>query len=45
MQKTLAADTFEEVSRVFERMHACQPDEPHWYLPIIGVDPAHQDRG
>ena len=21
------------------------PEEPHWYLPLIGVDPLHQGRG
>ena len=21
------------------------PDEPHWYLPLIGVDPAQQGKG
>ena len=21
------------------------PDEPHWYLPVTGVDPSHQGRG
>jgi ribosomal protein S18 acetylase RimI-like enzyme len=21
------------------------PKEPHWYLPLIGIDPAHQGRG
>jgi ribosomal protein S18 acetylase RimI-like enzyme len=21
------------------------PQEPHWYLPLIGVDPAHQGKG
>ena len=21
------------------------PSEPHWYLPLIGVDPAHQGQG
>jgi ribosomal protein S18 acetylase RimI-like enzyme len=21
------------------------PSEPHWYLPMIGVDPAHQGKG
>jgi ribosomal protein S18 acetylase RimI-like enzyme len=26
-------------------MAAYHPDEPHWYLPVIGVDPAHQGRG
>jgi ribosomal protein S18 acetylase RimI-like enzyme len=30
---------------VLERMGACHPAEPHWYLPLIGVDPAHQRQG
>jgi ribosomal protein S18 acetylase RimI-like enzyme len=24
---------------------AMHPHEPHWYLPLIGVDPAHQGNG
>ncbi len=28
--------------RVMERGH---PDEPHWYLAALGVDPDHQGRG
>ena len=45
MQESLPADRFEEVSGVFERMPDYHPAEPHWYLPMIGVDPAHQGRG
>jgi GNAT superfamily N-acetyltransferase len=30
---------------MFERMAKYHPAEPHWYLPLIGVDPAHQGRG
>jgi ribosomal protein S18 acetylase RimI-like enzyme len=45
MQESLPADRFEEVTSVFERMGAYHPAEPHWYLPMIGVDPAHQGRG
>jgi ribosomal protein S18 acetylase RimI-like enzyme len=30
---------------VFEQMGSYHPDEPHWYLPLIGVDPAHQGKG
>ena len=30
---------------IFEQMGSYHPDEPHWYLPLIGVDPAHQRRG
>ena len=34
-----------EFSQVFEQMGGCHPDEPHWYLPMIGVDPAYQGGG
>ncbi|MCK6431053.1 MAG: GNAT family N-acetyltransferase [Burkholderiaceae bacterium] len=30
---------------LFERMGRCHPGEPHWYLPLIGADPACQGRG
>jgi GNAT superfamily N-acetyltransferase len=30
---------------VFEQMGKYHPAEPHWYLPLIGVDPAYQGRG
>jgi len=30
---------------VFEQMARFHPSEPHWYLPLIGVDPAHQRHG
>jgi ribosomal protein S18 acetylase RimI-like enzyme len=26
-------------------MGSYHPEEPHWYLPLIGVDPLHQGRG
>ena len=26
-------------------MAAYHPDGPHWYLPMIGVNPAHQSKG
>ena len=28
-----------------EMQSANHPHEPHWYLPLIGVDPAHQGKG
>jgi ribosomal protein S18 acetylase RimI-like enzyme len=34
-----------EAGGVFEQMAAYHPHEPHWYLPLIAVDPAHQGRG
>jgi ribosomal protein S18 acetylase RimI-like enzyme len=30
---------------VFEKMGSFHPGEPHWYLPLIGVDPSQQGRG
>lgn len=33
------------VYALFEKMAAHHPKEPHWYLPLIGVDPAYQRRG
>jgi ribosomal protein S18 acetylase RimI-like enzyme len=32
-------------SAIFEQMASYHPKEPHWYLPLIGVDPAQQGRG
>lgn len=34
-----------DAPEVFGRMAAAHPQEPHWYLPFIGVDPVRQDRG
>lgn len=30
---------------VFEQMGKYHPTEPHWYLPLIGVDPLQQGNG
>jgi ribosomal protein S18 acetylase RimI-like enzyme len=30
---------------VFERMSKYHPNEPHWYLPFLGVDPLHHGKG
>jgi ribosomal protein S18 acetylase RimI-like enzyme len=30
---------------LFERMGSVHPQGPHWYLPLIGVDPVHQRKG
>ena len=34
-----------EVFAVLEQMGAFHPTEPHWYLPMIGVDPSEQGSG
>jgi ribosomal protein S18 acetylase RimI-like enzyme len=33
------------VFAIFEQMDRFHPAESHWYLPMIGVDPAHQRKG
>ena len=30
---------------IMEQMGKAHPEEPHWYLPLIGVDPAVQNQG
>ena len=39
------ADVVPDLMRVFEQMGQFHPHEPHWYLPLIGVDPACQGQG
>lgn len=34
-----------EVAAVMEQMAGHHPDGPHWYLPLIGVDPSRQSQG
>jgi ribosomal protein S18 acetylase RimI-like enzyme len=30
---------------LFEQMAGFHPPEPHWYIPLIGVDPVFQGQG
>ena len=45
MERTIAASRRGEAMAVMEQMASHHPDGPHWYLPLIGVDPAHQGKG
>lgn len=45
LQRTVSEQDQEEVFAVLEQMGSYHPSEPHWFLPFIGVDPAHQRRG
>jgi ribosomal protein S18 acetylase RimI-like enzyme len=44
-EQTVAEPRLSEANAIFEQMARRHPDEPHWYLPLIGTDPAHQGRG
>lgn len=45
LQQSITEARLEEVLGVFEQMGGYHPSEPHWYLPVIGVDPLHQGKG
>jgi ribosomal protein S18 acetylase RimI-like enzyme len=45
LQESVAERDQAEVFALFEQMDAYHPAEPHWYLPMIGVDPIHQGQG
>jgi GNAT superfamily N-acetyltransferase len=44
-QTSVAPERQDDLFAMFEQMGGLHPTEPHWYLPFIGVDPAHQNRG
>jgi ribosomal protein S18 acetylase RimI-like enzyme len=45
LESTAAPEIREDLLAVFEQMGKFHPNEPHWYLPMIGVDPAQQGKG
>jgi len=45
LQSTASARSQQHAFQVFEQMGRYHPSEPHWYLPLMGVDPLHQGRG
>jgi ribosomal protein S18 acetylase RimI-like enzyme len=44
-QETVAKERQGVLSAMAEQIRAFHPREVHWYLPLIGVDPAHQGQG
>jgi ribosomal protein S18 acetylase RimI-like enzyme len=44
-KRTLSEERQKDVEKVFEKMESFHPKEPHWYLPLIGVDPFLQGNG
>jgi GNAT superfamily N-acetyltransferase len=45
VQDTVGAKQKDTMFSMFEEMGEYHPSEPHWHLPLIGVDPASQGRG
>ena len=45
LQSTISESGQETVFGVLEEMGRFHPEVPHWYLPLIGTDPALQGKG
>jgi ribosomal protein S18 acetylase RimI-like enzyme len=45
LHQTVPKENQEDVFAVLEQMGNYHPIEPHWYLPMIGVDPSQQGKG
>ena len=45
LQRTIPEENQQEIFAFVEQMDSHHPSEPHWYLPMIGVDPAQQGNG
>jgi GNAT superfamily N-acetyltransferase len=45
LQRTAPAHLQGDIFALLEQMGSYHPSEPHWYLPLIGVDPARQGQG
>jgi ribosomal protein S18 acetylase RimI-like enzyme len=45
LQRSIPAEKQQDIFAFMERMDTSHPSEPHWYLPMIGVDPAKQGNG
>ena len=45
LQRSIPEKNQQEIFAFMEQMDRSHPSEPHWYLPMIGVDPAQQGNG
>ena len=45
LQDTTSEEAQSIISEVFKEMGGYHPNEPHWYLPLLGVDPLHHGKG
>lgn len=45
MRTTASPQSMSDGMQVMRQMESHHPSEPHWYLPLIGIDPKHQGKG
>lgn len=44
-QESIHPSIQDDLGSVLKQMDAYHPQQPHWYLALLGVDPARQQRG
>lgn len=44
-QDSIASSLQSDILAIFEQMGRYHPTEPHWFLPLIAVDPTYQGKG
>jgi GNAT superfamily N-acetyltransferase len=45
VQRTVSEQIQKDFFPIFKQMGRYHPSEPHWYLPLMGVDPFQQGKG
>jgi ribosomal protein S18 acetylase RimI-like enzyme len=45
LQDTGSDEAKKDGPEIFEKMNGFHPNEPHWHLPLLGVDPLHHGKG
>lgn len=45
LQSSASEQAQKDGPEVFDKMSGFHPSEPHWYLPLLGVDPLHHGKG
>jgi ribosomal protein S18 acetylase RimI-like enzyme len=45
LQSTGSDEARKDGPEIFEKMSGYHPNESHWYLPLLGVDPLHHGKG
>lgn len=45
LEGTLTSAVRADLLQMIEQLQSYHPREPHWFLPLIGVDPAHRGKG
>jgi ribosomal protein S18 acetylase RimI-like enzyme len=45
VERTVAPERLEAAFELFEQFGQLHPHDAHWYLPMVGVEPASQGRG